>query len=122
MIITITNDINKTDFDLYERVTEGFQRQLIGPKDPIPENAKIVYCHGENLFESMTSGLPTVSLGRKWIACNIDEYIINGVTGYISDSIDELRYIITKLLAQDVDKLAPLAYNARIRLGVSDGN
>lgn len=118
MVITIIDDINKTDFDLYERVTEGFPRKLIGPKDPIPPEGKIVYCHGENIFESLNSGLPTVSLGKRWILSNIDEFIVNGVTGYLSNNIDELRYIITKLLAEDLDKLAPLAYNAKIRLGV----
>lgn len=115
MITTISNDISITDFDLYNRIVEGFDSEIIKLEDIGSIKGKIIYCHGENFVESLSTGIPVVCLGSKWHGENwIGQNIANGVNGYISNNIEELRYIIRQLLDLPIDKLAPLGYNGKI--------
>ncbi len=127
------------DFDLYDRVTTGMNRLLIGEQNPkrddtlvgisdaelikIMQTSKINYVHPRNLgcmtygfAESMMMGMPTVCLNERWFGPNWmgSTYIKNGINGYCCGNIDELRYVINSLMKMNVDKLTELSYNSRL--------
>lgn len=112
------------DFDVYERIVYGFKSALIGTKNvrqkeiiDSMQNSKVNFVHNSStlsMAESMVMGMPTVCLGKHWWP-NLPNYLDNGVTGYWSNNIDELHYIIGKLMNSSLDNLKNLAYNARIK-------
>lgn len=127
------------DFDIYERITDNFPKTLLGEGNPVRndiisgcdestlikemQNSKVNYVQGRingcatyGFAESLVMGMPTICLGRKWLGefWMAPEYIKNGVNGYFSDNIEEIRHIIKKLLESPLDKFPELSYNARV--------
>lgn len=108
MITTITDDIMKTDFDLYNRVTEGFETEILdrlgfaGVDIQVEHYDNIIFCHDMSfLKESMLVTNRVVCLGEKWNGKGcLKEYTPDFKKLYVSDNIDELRWIIRELLAK----------------------
>ncbi len=51
-----------------------------------------------NFIEAWMTGIPVVALGRRYNTAEVCELIENGVNGFFSDNVEELRTFITKLL------------------------
>lgn len=102
MIITICDDIMKTDFDLYNRVVEGFEAKIIKSDYDVEWGKKgdIIFCHHLiDLQDCLCLGMPVVCLGERWNGkdCFKNLHVPANVL-HISNNIDELRWIIKNLL------------------------
>jgi len=97
MLVTILDNLEKTDFDLYNRVVEGFEAKLIKPMQKA--EGHVIYCHDENLLESLSWGKPVVCLGEKWNPNLLKDIDISKFENlYVTNNLDEARYIIKQLL------------------------
>lgn len=112
-IVTITDNLKATDFDLYERVVDGFEAIVIGPGESAFKEDSIIYCHDISyLIQSLSTGVPVVCFGEKWTKVNPP--ITNKVNGYFTNSLDEIRYILRRLLVLPIDKREILGYNGKV--------
>ena len=101
------------DFDLTERICRGFACTVVG--DPTPDQIKshkFTYVSSErNLKKVMEHGGIPVFMGRRW---NEIPELENGVNGFYSNNLDEIRWIIKRLLEKSVDELKTVGYNSRL--------
>ena len=130
-IISVVNDFVQRDYALnfkgWQRVTDGFDTQLIGYNDGLSEQAASVtdlvnaYNSHSIFFNSSTrSSMPmtileAMSCGCAVVStatCAIPELITNGVDGYISNDEKELRSHIENLLSNP-DKAREMGQEAR---------
>ncbi|MCJ7634403.1 hypothetical protein MUP77_18680 [Candidatus Bathyarchaeota archaeon] len=112
-------------FSVFEACTRGFPRKLYGfsnddvdkelwggaltyeeLKQVLRENRVFFYCctfpaqYTMAFQEALMVGIPVVAIGRTLAGFNIEvpSLIVNGVNGFTSDSIDELRNYVSMLL------------------------
>lgn len=105
-IATIGNPVDK---DLFDRVVDGFEYDIVNNINDI-KNYKVFYFHpeqdesSENLIKAAMFYKNTTCLGNAWFSSfNPATYIENGKTGYYSNNVDEIRWVIRKLLEKTAD-------------------
>lgn len=104
MVVTICNDISKTDTDLYNRVAEGFETKIVSwhPGVWAEVDGDVIYCHDITLLDGILgypyNKLPVVCFGERWNGAGcLGQNVPDFKKLFVSDNLDEIRYIIKQL-------------------------
>ena len=125
-------------FNLYEEVTKSFKRKLIGvgnndlpyAEDGVSQEQLLEYLKSHRVYfpgysrpspitysfiEALCTGIPIVSMGKElgYEGLEYTNYIENGVSGFYSDDIKELKSCIHTLFVD---------YNLAIKMSVEARN